>query len=68
MNLGQDQIARSCSIGQAAVHRYLERAEAAGLTWLLPDEFDDRRLNELLFPARPDYPPCLKTKRHPEIG
>jgi transposase len=56
LSLGQDQIARSCSIGQATVHRYLERAAAAGLTWPLPDEYDDRRLNELLFPTRPEYP------------
>jgi transposase len=56
MNLGQDQIARSCSISQATVHRYLERAESAGLTWPLPADHDDRRLNELLFPTRPDYP------------
>jgi transposase len=56
LHLGQDQIARSCSIGQATVHRYLERAGAAGLEWPLPDECDDRRLNELLFPTRPEYP------------
>ena len=40
----QDQIARSCSIGQATVHRYLERAAAAGLSWPLPDDCDERRL------------------------
>ncbi len=56
LHLGQDQIARSCSIGQATVHRYLDRATAAGLGWPLPDEYDDRRLNEVLFPARPEYP------------
>ena len=64
--LGQDQIARSCSIGQATVHRYLERASAAGLGWPLPDEYDDRRLNELLFPTRPEYPGgylAMPTKR-----
>ena len=59
MNLGQDQIARSCAIGQATVHRYLERAGIAGLKWPLPDDYDDRRLNELLFPTRPDYPPSV---------
>jgi transposase len=59
MNLGQDQIARSCSISQATVHRYLERADSAGLTWPLPEDHDDRRLNELLFPTRPDYPPSV---------
>ena len=59
MNLGQDQIARSCSISQASVHRYLERADSAGLTWPLPEDHDDRRLNELLFPTRPDSPPSV---------
>ena len=53
LGLQQDQIARSCSIGQATVHRYLEKAAAAKVTWPLPDDFDDRRLNELLFPTRP---------------
>jgi transposase len=57
LGLHQDQIARSCSIGQATVHRYLERAAAAQLGWPLPDDIDDRRLNELLFPARPLWPP-----------
>src|SRR5437667_5942560 len=53
LGLLQNEIARSCSIGQATVHRYLERATAAGLSWPLPEDCDDRRLNELLFPARP---------------
>jgi len=57
LGLRQDQIARSCSIGQATVHRYLERATAAGLSWPLPEDYDDPRLNELLFPARPVRPP-----------
>src|SRR5665213_4353793 len=65
MNLGQDQIARSCSISQATVHRYLERAGSAGLTWPLPEDHDDRRLNELLFPTRPDYPCLLYTSPSP---
>ena len=51
--LHQDQIARSCSIGQSTVHRYLKKAEAAGLSWPLPEEYDDRQLDELLFPPRP---------------
>ena len=51
LGLQQNQIARSCSIGQATVHRYLHKAAAAGLTWPLPEDLDDRRLEELLFPA-----------------
>ena len=57
LSLGQDQIARSCSIGQATVHRYLERAAAIGLGWPLPDDCDEQRLNELLFPTQPVWPP-----------
>jgi len=51
LGLRQDQIARSCLIGQATVHRYLERATAAGLSWPLPEDCDDRRLEERLFPT-----------------
>ena len=32
LGLLQDEIARSCSISQSSVHRYLERASAAGLS------------------------------------
>jgi transposase len=63
LGLQQDQIARSCSIGQATVHRYLEKAAAAKVTWPLPEDFDDRRLDELLFPKRP-----LRTPSQPRPG
>ena len=53
LGLLQSQIARSCSISQSSVNRYLERASAAGLRWPLPEDCDDRQLNELLFPAEP---------------
>src|SRR5437879_13343692 len=56
LGLRQDQIAHSCSIGQATVHRYLEKAAAAGLSWPLPDDCDDHRLQQLLFPASPGQP------------
>ena len=35
VGLGLRQIARSCSIGLGTVHEYLQRAEAAGVTWPL---------------------------------
>ena len=57
LGLTQEQIARSCNIAQATVHRYLERAEAAGLSWPLPAEIDDRQLEEQLFPTRPGWEP-----------
>ena len=56
-SLNQEQIARSCSISQSSVHRYLKMAAAAGLEWPLPEEYDDRQLNELLFPSHPDLSP-----------
>src|SRR5258708_1258005 len=56
LGLHQNQIARSCSVAQATVHRYLQKAAAAGLTWPLPEEIDDRRLEELLFPAAAGRP------------
>lgn len=63
LGLRQDQIAQSCSIGQATVHRYLERATAAGLSWPLPEDCDDRRLEQLLFPARPSQAvPALRAQ------
>ena len=35
VGLGLRQIARSCSIGLGTAHEYLERAEAAKITWPL---------------------------------
>src|SRR5713101_4782039 len=51
LGLQQNQIARSCSIGQATVHRYLRKAGAVGLRWPLPEDLDDHRREELLFRA-----------------
>jgi transposase len=49
LGLGQRQIARSCSIGQGTVHEYLKRAQVAGVSWPLPEGWDDRRLEEALY-------------------
>ena len=53
LGLSQDQIARSCSISQGAVSKYLQRAQAAGVTWPLPDGWDEARLEEALFGHSP---------------
>ena len=37
LGLGQRQIARSCSIGHGTVYEYLKRAQAAGVSWPLPE-------------------------------
>lgn len=52
LNLGYQQIGRSCSIGVSTVHKYLKRAEAAGVTWPLPEDWDEARLEAMVFPRR----------------
>ena len=52
VGLGLRQIARSCSIGLGTAHEYLQRAEAAGITWPLGEDWDEDRL-EAVFGGRP---------------
>ena len=52
LGLGQRQIARSCSLGQATVNDYLRRAAAAGLQWPLTEEWDDNRIEREMFGTR----------------
>jgi len=53
LGLGQRQIARSCSIGHGTVYEYLKRAQAAGVTWPLPEGWDDGQLEAALFGPSP---------------
>jgi len=48
-------IARSCSISHSTVGEYLQRAEAAGLSWPLPADLGEDTLFRLLFPT-PAHP------------
>ena len=48
--LPQRAIARSLGLSQGAVSGYLSRARAAGVSWPLPEDLDDERLEALLFP------------------
>jgi len=48
LGLKQQQIARSCLIAQSTVHHYLKAAAAAGVSWPLPPDWDDRRLEEVV--------------------
>jgi transposase len=67
LGLQQNQIARSCSIGQATVHRYLQKAAAAGLNWPLPEDVDDRRLEQLLLPGAVGRPSQI-TRTPPDFA
>jgi len=46
------KISQSCKIARSTITDYLSRAKRAGLTWPLPPELDDSRLEALLYPAR----------------
>jgi predicted transcriptional regulator len=63
LGLSQHQIARSCSISQSTVHEYVSAAQAAGVTWPLPENWDDSQIEQALFPQRPA--PAV-WRKHPE--
>jgi transcriptional regulator with XRE-family HTH domain len=67
LGLTQEQIARSCNIAQPTVHRYLQRAAAADLHWPLAADYDDRRVEELLFPTTPAWEP-RSIRPIPDLG
>ena len=50
------RIGATCGIGHPTVAEYLRRAAEAGLSWPLPADLDDARLERLLFPPPPDLP------------
>src|SRR4051794_16192641 len=56
LHLGYQQIGRSCAIGVSTVCKYLKREEAAGVTWPLPEGWDDVRVESALFPAKASVP------------
>ena len=61
LKLGYQQIGRSCAIAVSTVHKYLKRAEAAGVSWPLPEDWDEARVEAAVFPpaAPPAAPPQL---------
>ena len=48
LKLGYQQIGRSCAIAVSTVHKYLKRAEAAGLSWPLAEGWDEARIETTL--------------------
>ena len=57
--LTQRQIAGGTNVSQATVHEYISRAAAAGVTWPLPEGWDEARLEAALYPAS-TKPPIAK--------
>ena len=68
LGLSQHQIARSCSISQSTVHEYVSAAQAAGVKWPLPDNWDDQQIEQALFPQRPAPAVTKRTPHHTARG
>ncbi len=47
LGLKKRQIGRSCSLSHSTIGKYLQKAKEAGLSWPLPEELDDRALQEM---------------------
>jgi len=48
LGLKKRQIGRSCSLSHSTVGKYIQRAIDAELSWPLPEDLDDRALEEML--------------------
>lgn len=48
--LSNRAVARSCGIARSTVAEYVRRAELAGLSWPLPEDMDESKVEVLLFP------------------
>ena len=59
-------IAQSIGIGRTAVGEYIRRAAVIGITWPIPDEFDDPSLERKLFAPAGYNPP--RSKPLPDFG
>lgn len=64
--LSANRIAVSLNLARSVVQECLRRVRAAKLTWPLPVELDDRRLEEMLYPSRPK-PGCRTLPDWPQI-
>lgn len=62
--LSNRAIARSCSISPTTVREYVRRAKGCGFTWPLPQDLDEDRLYELLFPK--PAPPSQRAIPEPD--
>ena len=66
--LGQRPIARCLDIFRTTIGDYLRRAEAAGLSWPLPDFLTDQQLSQQLFPPAVPVAPSDHLTRRNRIG
>jgi transposase len=55
-DLSNRQIAAACGVSRPTVSEYLRRLVEAGLSWPLPEDLGEARLEQMLFPPPPDLP------------
>jgi transposase len=61
------QIATSCHISKGTVGTYLKRAIAAGITWPIPEDLDDLKLERTLYAKhKPDSNPDSSPDGNPD--
>jgi transposase len=69
LKLGYQQIGRSCAIAVSTVHKYLKRAEAEGLSWPLPEDWDEARVEAAVFPrSQPPGPQQSSARTLPDFA
>jgi len=59
VGLSDRQIAQSLGLSHPTVAAYVQRAQATGLTWPLPEGLDERALEQRLFPPPPRRDPVM---------
>jgi transposase len=65
--LGKKKISKSLGCSHQTISNYINRAQAAGLTWPLPAEFDnDNCLEQLLYPSKAGAIPQQKHHNKPQ--
>ena len=62
----QRQIARALHLSLGVVNKYLNAAQAAGITWPLPETFSESQLRRHLFP--PESPPPQAAYAQPDFA
>ena len=60
VGMSNRRIAASCGVSRPTVSEYLRRAGSAGLSWPLPAEMSDARLERRLFPPPVDLPAAAR--------
>ncbi|GMA60309.1 hypothetical protein GCM10025859_30660 [Alicyclobacillus fastidiosus] len=49
--LSERTIAKSVSLSRSTISKIITRSKEIGLSWPIPDDMDDSKLESLLFPA-----------------